>query len=371
MIPSSAPTAVVFDLGGVLIDWDPRYLYRSVFEGDEAAVERFLAEVTTADWNAQQDAGRPWAEAIETLAREHPHYRTQIEAFWTRWPETLGDAIQPTVEILAELRRADVRVLALTNWSGETFPLARPRYPFLDWFDGIVVSGDVRMAKPDPRIFRHLIERHELDPSSSVFIDDSEANVRAAEAAGMIGIRFTDAAALRVRLVELGLLPPAEVLLITGVYGAGKSLLASNVGDELERRDLPFAALDLDWLSWFNPSAGAETERSMLLRNVAAVSSNYRSAGVRWLVLAGSVAEAAEVDDLRATIGLPVRVLRLDAPLAVIERRLLADGRPRDFEVAQEWAGEGRGGGFEDRTADSDRPVAELVRETLDWLGWG
>ncbi|HVL52841.1 MAG TPA: HAD family phosphatase [Vitreimonas sp.] len=206
MQPSNRPTVVVFDLGGVLIDWDPRYLYRSVFEGDEAAVERFLAEVTTADWNAQQDAGRPWAEAIQVLAAEHPHYRTEIEAFWSRWTETLGDAIQPTVDILAELRQAGVPLYALTNWSGETFPLARPRYPFLEWFDGIVVSGDVRLAKPDPRIFDHLIERYRLVPASTVFIDDSEANVRAAEAAGLIAIQFEGAPALRERLGELGLL---------------------------------------------------------------------------------------------------------------------------------------------------------------------
>jgi 2-haloacid dehalogenase len=200
------PTAVVFDLGGVLIDWNPRYLYRSVFRGDEAAMERFLAEVTTAEWNAQQDAGRPWAEAIETLAREHPHYRREIEAFWTRWPETLGDAIGETVAILDELRGTGVRLLALTNWSGETFPLARPRYPFLDWFDGIVVSGDVKLAKPDPRIFRHLIETHELEPATTVFIDDSEANVRAATAEGLIAVRFESPDDLRRGLAGLGLL---------------------------------------------------------------------------------------------------------------------------------------------------------------------
>jgi 2-haloacid dehalogenase len=201
------PTAVVFDLGGVLIDWDPRYLYRSVFEGDEEAMERFLAEVTTAEWNAKQDAGRPWAEAVEELASEHPHYRAEIEAFWSRWIETLGDAIDGTVAILDELRRSGVRLLALTNWSGETFPLARPRYPFLEWFDGIVVSGDVKLAKPDPRIFRHLIETHELEPATTVFIDDSEANVRAAAEQGLVAIRFRDPSSLRARLVQLDLLP--------------------------------------------------------------------------------------------------------------------------------------------------------------------
>ena len=203
------PAAVVFDLGGVLIDWNPRYLYRSVFEGDDAAMERFLSEVATQEWNHEQDAGRPWQEAIEVLAAEHPEYREAISAFWHRWVETLGDAIGPTVEVLAELREAGVRLLALTNWSAETFPLARPRYPFLEWFDGIVVSGEIGLAKPDVRIFRHLIERHGLDPTATVFIDDSIRNVAAARELGLIGLHFVGADGLRDDLVQLGLLPPS------------------------------------------------------------------------------------------------------------------------------------------------------------------
>ena len=197
----------MFDLGGVLIDWNPRYLYRSVFDGDEAAMERFLSEVATQAWNHQQDAGRPWAEAIETLAAEHPEYREPIAAFWHRWVEMLGDAIGPTVEILAELRATGVRLLALTNWSAETFPLARPRYPFLEWFDGIVVSGEVGLAKPDVRIFQHLVERHGLDPATTVFIDDSIPNVEAARGIGLIALHFQDAGVLRDELARLGLLP--------------------------------------------------------------------------------------------------------------------------------------------------------------------
>jgi 2-haloacid dehalogenase len=203
------PTAVVFDLGGVLIDWDPRYLYRSLFDGDEAAMEAFLAEVTTPEWNQQQDAGRPWSEAVEALAREHPEKQELIAAFWERWTETLGEAIGPTVEILDELRRAGVRLFALSNWSAETFPLARPRYPFLEWFEGIVISGELGLVKPDARIFRHLLERYGLDAASTVFIDDSEANVGAARELGMTGIRFKDAQGLRQELVALGLLDGA------------------------------------------------------------------------------------------------------------------------------------------------------------------
>jgi len=204
-VVASTPTAVVFDLGGVLIDWDPRYLYRTLFDGDDGAMETFLSEVVTQEWNGHQDAGRPWSEAIEVLARQHPERRDLIAAFWERWPEMLGGAIDDTVAILAELRAAGVRVFALSNWSAETFPRARPRFPFLDWFDGIVISGEVRLVKPDPRIFRHLLETHGLAAERTVFVDDSETNVAAAVALGMTGIHFAGAEALRRELRSLGL----------------------------------------------------------------------------------------------------------------------------------------------------------------------
>jgi 2-haloacid dehalogenase len=200
-----AISAVVFDLGGVLIDWDPRYLYRTLFD-NEAEMEDFLATVTTPDWNRAQDAGRSWAEAVEELAQRHPERRELIEAYWNRWHETLGDAIGPTVEVLDELREAGVRLYALTNWSGETFPVARPRFPFLEWFEGIVVSGDERLIKPDPRIFAVLLERYGLEPATTLFIDDHADNVDAAEAQGMTAIRFVDAATLRADLHRLGVL---------------------------------------------------------------------------------------------------------------------------------------------------------------------
>lgn len=204
-MPTAPPTAVVFDLGGVLIDWNPRYLYRKLFD-DEVAMEAFLADVVSPEWNGQQDSGRTWAEAVEVLSREHPEQRDLIAAYWHRWQETLGDAIAPTVAILEELREAGVRLYALSNWSAETFPVARPRYPFLEWFDGIVISGEEKVAKPDPVIFRHLLDRYGLDPATTVFIDDSEANVRAAAAEGMTSLRFVDAATLREDLRRLGLL---------------------------------------------------------------------------------------------------------------------------------------------------------------------
>jgi 2-haloacid dehalogenase len=197
--------AVVFDLGGVLIDWDPRYLYRELIE-DEAEMEHFLATVTTPEWNRAQDAGRPWAEAVAELARRHPERRDLIEAYWLRWHETLGDAIQPTVAVLDELRGTGLRLFALTNWSGETFPVARPRFPFLEWFEGIVVSGDERLIKPDPQIFRVLIERYGVDPETTVFIDDAADNVAAARDLGFMAIRFVDAPTLRADLRRLGVL---------------------------------------------------------------------------------------------------------------------------------------------------------------------
>ena len=199
-------TTVVFDLGGVLIDWDPRYLYRQLFD-DPDEMESFLAEVTTAEWNAHQDAGRPWGEAVELLVSEHPERRGLIEAFHRRWPEMLAGEIPGSVDVLADLRAAGVRLVALSNWSAEMFPVARERFDFLAWFEGIVISGDVGVNKPDRRIFDHLAEQFEIEPEAALFIDDSPANIDAARGLGFRVIQFTDAAALRPELVRLGLLP--------------------------------------------------------------------------------------------------------------------------------------------------------------------
>jgi 2-haloacid dehalogenase len=204
-------TTVVFDLGGVLVDWDPRYLYRQLFE-DPDEMESFLAEVTTTEWNTHQDAGRPWAEAVELLVAEHPQQRELIEAFHRQWPEMLAGEIAATVDVLADLRAAGVRLLALSNWSAETFPYARERFDFLAWFEGIVISGDVGVNKPDRRIFDHLAEQFGIDPAAALFIDDSSANVDAAKALGFRAIRFTDATTLRRELARLGLLPNAQAV---------------------------------------------------------------------------------------------------------------------------------------------------------------
>jgi len=206
---TSAVSAVVFDLGGVLIDWDPRYLYRQLFDGDEAGMERFLAEVCTPAWNAEQDAGRPWTEAVELLVQEYPQERGRIEAYHARWEEMLGGAIDETVEVLRELQDRPVRLFALSNWSAETFPIARRRYPFLGWFDGIVISGEVGICKPDERVFRHLITTHTIEPETTVFVDDSNVNVEAARGVGMMAIPFTGGRELREELVQLGVLEAA------------------------------------------------------------------------------------------------------------------------------------------------------------------
>ena len=198
--------AVIFDLGGVLIDWNPRYLYRRLFGDDTEAMEAFLGKVCNPEWNARQDAGRPWAEAVAELSARHPEARDLIAAYDERWEEMLGGPIQGTVEILGELRAAAVPLYALSNWSAAKYAIARARYPFLGWFRDVVISGEVGVIKPDPSIFRLLLERHRLDPASTVYVDDSDPNVSVAEQLGMIAIRFRGPEPLRADLARLGLL---------------------------------------------------------------------------------------------------------------------------------------------------------------------
>ena len=200
--------AVVFDLGGVLIDWDPRYLYRKLL-ADEAAVEEFLATVCTPEWNAEQDRGRPFAEGVAELVERHPLHAAAIAAYHERWPEMLGGEIPGTVEVLAELRATGVPLYALTNWSAETFGIARERFEFLEWFDGVLVSGEERLIKPDPAIFRLLLDRFGLDPGTTFYVDDAEANVAAARRLGIDAIRYTGHDQLRRELVARGLLEGA------------------------------------------------------------------------------------------------------------------------------------------------------------------
>jgi 2-haloacid dehalogenase len=195
---------VVFDLGGVLIDWDPRHLYRSLFRGDHAAMERFLSEVCTPAWNQQQDAGRPWAEAVAVLRKQYLEYDGLIRAYHLRWPEMIAGEVPGTVAILRALHAAGTPLYALTNWSQETFPIAEQRFDFLPLFRGIVVSGSERLVKPDLAVYRLLVKRYGLDPTRCVYVDDNATNAAAATLLGMRAIHFTAPDALAGKLCELG-----------------------------------------------------------------------------------------------------------------------------------------------------------------------
>jgi 2-haloacid dehalogenase len=200
-----AVDTVVFDLGGVLIDWDPRYLYRQLLE-DEAEIELFLETVCTIEWDARMDAGRPFAEGVAELVARHPDQEWLIRAYADRWEDMLGGEVPGTVEVLDELAGAGIRLFALTNWSRETFPIARRRFPFLERFVAVVVSGEEGIAKPDHRLFQVLVDRHGVEPAAALVVDDSDANVEAAAALGFVTERFTSAEGLRSRLVREGLL---------------------------------------------------------------------------------------------------------------------------------------------------------------------
>lgn len=199
------PRTVVFDLGNVLVRWNPRLLYEQLIP-DADELEQFFDTVITHQWIRDQDAGRTFADGIALLAAQFPHYEAEIRAFWERWEEMVPGAIEETVEILGELKERQTPLYALTNWSHETFPIARPRFPFFDWFEGIVVSGEVRLVKPDARIYRHLLDTHGLQAEDCVFIDDSPANIAGADAIGITGLHFQSPERLRQNLVALKLL---------------------------------------------------------------------------------------------------------------------------------------------------------------------
>lgn len=198
---------IVFDLGGVLIDWNPKYLYNKIFNGDEKMVNWFLTEVCTSDWNVEQDAGRPFDLAARILIEEFPEQEENIRAYYGRWDEMLGGEIKGTVELLEDLKRRQTHGLyALTNWSSETFPIAVERFDFLQHFEGIVVSGSEQTRKPFPKIYEILLDRHRLRAPASLFIDDSLENVSAALKIGMRAIHFHNPDQLRSDLLDLGVI---------------------------------------------------------------------------------------------------------------------------------------------------------------------
>lgn len=198
-------TAVVFDIGGVLLDWNPRHLYRKLFD-DEEAMDRFLEEVCTLEWHATHDLGTPFDVSCARLAAEHPEYADMIWAWGTRTEEMIAGPIQGTVEILRALKQQGVACYALTNMEAETYPLRRERYDFLRWFEGTVVSSAEGVAKPDAEIFRRLLTRFGLAAATTLLIDDSAANVAAASALGMQAVRFQSPPQLRRWLQAAGVL---------------------------------------------------------------------------------------------------------------------------------------------------------------------
>lgn len=206
MNQTTAVEAIVFDLGGVLIDWNPRYLFRKVFSGEDDRIELFLREICNQHWNEKQDGGRSFSDAVDELTAKHPEWADMIKLYQARWPEMLGGSIHGTVEILKDLKTRGWPLYALTNWSAETFPHALERFEFLQWFEDIVVSGTEKMLKPEARFFRLLLERHGLNPKTTLFIDDVEANVVGAHAVGMQAVRFRSPELLRGDLCRLGAL---------------------------------------------------------------------------------------------------------------------------------------------------------------------
>lgn len=206
--PPAFNTAI-FDLGNVLIRWNPRNLYKKLFGDDVEGMETFLAEVCHTGWNEQQDLGRTWQEAIEEAIARHPTQEALIRAYRDRWEETLDGAIEDSVTLLDELHANGIRLLALTNWSAETFPIALERFEFLQRFEGIVVSGVEGMIKPSPEIFQLLASRYDVDMSRAVFIDDHRPNIEGAQKIGLHAVQFFDAAQLREDLLALGL--PVQV----------------------------------------------------------------------------------------------------------------------------------------------------------------
>ena len=182
---------IIFDLGGVLIDWNPEYVYLDVFKGNREKMEKFFYEVCTFDWNENQDAGYPLANATEDRIALFPEQADLIRMYYGRWEEMLRGSISGTVSILKKIvSKNDYMVFALTNWSAETFPIALKRFDFLHWFEGIVVSGTEKTRKPFPEIYETTLERFNLKASESIFIDDNERNIVAANLLGIQTIKF-------------------------------------------------------------------------------------------------------------------------------------------------------------------------------------
>ena len=197
---------IIFDLGGVLIDWNPEYLYKKIFD-DEKEMRFFLDNICTKDWNECQDAGYPLEKATSDLINKYPKYQNEINAYYTRWKEMFGNYNTHSVSVLETLhRKKNHRLLALTNWSAETFYPAKDAYPFLNYFEGIVVSGDEKIKKPDYRIYEILLNRYSVNAKNSIFIDDALENIEAANKLGFQTIHFLSASQMETELKNVEVL---------------------------------------------------------------------------------------------------------------------------------------------------------------------
>jgi 2-haloacid dehalogenase len=198
--------AILFDFGNVLLEWNPRYVYRRYFPNDEEAMEHFLHEVNFMDWNIQQDKGRSFAEGIAVLSRQFPHYTELIQAYHDNWLDSIVGHIEGTVEIMKRLKKAGYALYGLSNWSAETFPLAREQYDFFDLLDDIILSGEVGSIKPEPEIFEIALNRIDKPAEECLFIDDSLANIEQARRMGFATIHFESSEQLEEELQQLQLL---------------------------------------------------------------------------------------------------------------------------------------------------------------------
>ena len=197
---------VIFDLGGVLIDWNPEYVYLDVFNGNRKKMQWFFDQICTFGWNENQDAGYPLAQALADRIKLFPQYEQLIRMFYDRWEEMLAGQIDGTVAILKRLVvNPNYKVVALTNWSAETFPIALKRFEFLHWFEGIVVSGTEKTRKPFLNIYQITLDRYQLNPKKSLFIDDNKRNIKAAKKFGIHTIQFQNPIQLQTAMEVIGI----------------------------------------------------------------------------------------------------------------------------------------------------------------------
>ena len=203
---NSAIKNIIFDFGGVLMDWNPRYFFRDYFNDDEK-MEFFLKNIAEDEWNAEQDRGRSLAEGTEILVGKHSEWETEIRAYYDNWTTMLKSDIPENVEVLRKLEHSEYELFGLTNWSAETFPYALENYDFFDIFKGkIVVSGTEKLIKPDPKIWHVLLERYNLKAEESVFIDDNPKNIEVAKSLGFATVHIIEEINLEKELKSLGLI---------------------------------------------------------------------------------------------------------------------------------------------------------------------